>query len=628
LPVTAQFAQSPYFASADLDTAYAASKNKIDLNTPANSRFVVRLSSEFHNCWSSCSDDADEMLAAVRQFTDTIIPTSVDSNLVISKSLRLTDGLVANTGGRHTANEIAVWEFKTGEGRVAYDTSGVEPAVNLSFTGDVSWVGGWGIRIQDGKAQASTTSSKKLYDLITATGEYSIEAWVAPANVTQEGPARIITYSGGISARNFTLGQTLYNYDFLHRSSTTDGDGMPALSTPDDDEVLQATLQHVVTTFDGSNGRQIYVNGQLVSTQDEQEPGILTEWDDTFALVIGNEVSSNRLWEGTVRFAALHDRALTPQQIVQNYDVGVGQKFFLLFNVSDIIELADSYVVFEVSQFDTHSYLFNAPFFASLDDTVSPNNIPLEGMRIGINGREASVGQAYSQLETTLNSADCQNGQQRLSRIGTIIGLEQGPETDEFFLTFERLGNQSNVFVEATPTPHPEDTSTTEAPQFGLRNFAEINASMSAMTGVSVTQSQVRDTFTTIEKSLPSIETLGTFVSSQQMAITQLAIRYCDVLVEDTTLRNNIFPDFDFSSAVSTAFDTDGRNAIINQLLSHMVGSNIQTQPLDSDLTTELNRLFNTLTVCTGDCDPQRRTLTVVKSACAAVLGSAVMLVQ
>lgn len=624
---TAEFPQSPYFASSDLDTAYQASKNKIDLNTPASSRFVVRLSGEFHNCWSTCSNDAATMLAAVQQLSDSIVPTAVDPSLIISKSLRLTDGLVANTGGRHTANEIALWEFKTGEGRVAYDTSGVEPAINLTFSGDVSWVGGWGISVQNGKAQASTSSSKKLHDLITATGEYSLEAWVAPANVTQEGPARIMSYSGGTDARNFTLGQTLYNYDFLHRSSTTDADGMPALSTPDADEVLQATLQHVVVTFDGTNGRQIYVNGALINAPDSESPGTLSEWDDTFAFVIGNEVSNNRLWQGTVRLAAIHDRALTPAQIQQNYDVGVGQKFYLLFNVSSIINMADSYVVFEVSQFDSHSYLFNAPFFASLDENANPDNIPLRGMRIGINGREARVGQAYSRLNTTLNSTDYQNGQQVLSRIGTLIGLEQGPEADEFFLTFEQLGTQSNAYVEATPTPLPADTSTTEAPVYGLRHFAEINATMSAMTGVSQTNSAIQTTYSQIEQALPSVETLDTFVSAQQMAITQLAIEYCNALVEDTALRANVFPGFNFDAAPNIAFDTQGRNQIINPLLVRMVDTDLSTQPTDTSIRDELNALITLLTPATGTNNAQR-TRTVVKASCAAVLGSAVMLLQ
>jgi hypothetical protein len=33
-------------------------------------------------------------------------------------------------------------------GNIAYDTSGHEPALNLTLSGDVTWVGGWGINIK------------------------------------------------------------------------------------------------------------------------------------------------------------------------------------------------------------------------------------------------------------------------------------------------------------------------------------------------------------------------------------------------------------------------------------------------------------------------------------------------
>ena len=36
---------------------------------------------------------------------------------------------------------------------------------------------------------------------------------------------------------------------------------MPQLQTPDAAMALQASLQHVVLTYDPVNGRQIYVNG-------------------------------------------------------------------------------------------------------------------------------------------------------------------------------------------------------------------------------------------------------------------------------------------------------------------------------------------------------------------------------
>ncbi len=90
-------------------------------------------------------------------------------------------------------------------------------------------------------------ASRKLHDLIKGTGEYTLEAWVAPGNVAQE-EARIVSYSGGVATRNFMLGQTLYSYDFFNRTSSTGQAGDPALTTSADDEDLQATLQHVVAT--------------------------------------------------------------------------------------------------------------------------------------------------------------------------------------------------------------------------------------------------------------------------------------------------------------------------------------------------------------------------------------------
>ena len=75
------------------------------------------------------------------------------------------------------------------------------------------------------------------------------------------------------------------------------------------------------------------------------------------------------------------------------------------------------------------------------------------GMRIGINGKEASIGQAYQHLDTTLSSAQYQPGVgQKLSALGTIIALEKGSESDEFFLTFEVFGNNTHIVLEPAAT--------------------------------------------------------------------------------------------------------------------------------------------------------------------------------
>ncbi|MDG9667973.1 LamG domain-containing protein [Hahella sp. CR1] len=626
---SAAIPQSPYFASADVDAAYAAAKSKMDLGTPANSRFVVRLRDEFHNCWSgSCASDAAKMLEAVETFSGSIDPDQVDPDLVASKALNLTDGLAANSGGRYEQNVIALYEFKTGQGVTAYDTSGIEPTLNLTLSNDVEWVGGWGIKLSGGKAQGSTTNSKKLHDLITATGEYSIEAWVAPGNVTQEGPARIVSYSAGVNARNFTLGQVQYSYSLLNRTSETDQNGEPALVTDDGDQDLQATLQHVVATYSPANGRRIYVNGKFTGDEDMTTAGNLNDWDDTFAFVLGNEASNNRPWDGTIRMVAIHNRALTETQISQNFEAGVGQKFYLLFGTSHLIDVPQSYVVFEVSQFDSYSYLFNAPFFISLDPNAEPSSIPVKGMRLGMNGREVTVGQAYKNMDITLNETSYTPGSgQVMSDRGTIIALEKGPEEDEFFLTFELLGSNSHVFLEAEPTPPGAPADGDPVPEIGLRNFDEINATMSAITGVNASDPGVKSTFETVKQQLPTVENINTFLASHQMGVTQLAIQYCDALVEDNTLRSAFFPGFDFNASASSAFSGAGRDLIIDPLLDKGMGVNLASQPDSADVRAELNQLIDKLVACGGGCSADR-TETIVKASCAAVLGSAAMLVQ
>ncbi len=623
---TAAVAQSPYFAGADVDAAYEAAQSKIDLETPANSRFVIRLGSQFHNCWSDCQADAAEMLMEITNLANGITPTQVDPSLVTSMALTLPDGIISSAGGRHETNVIALYEFKTGSGNTAFDTSGVEPAVNLTLSGTYNWVGGWGVQFIDGKAQGSTTASAKLHDLITATGEYTIEAWVAAANVTQDGPARIVTYSGGSMTRNFMIGQTLYNYDTFNRSDQSNQNGEPQMSSADADEDLQATLQHVVMTYDPANGRRLYVNGVFTDDIDTVPGGLLNEWDDTFALALASEVDNNNRWEGTVRLLAIHNRVLTDEQITQNFDVGVGEKYFLLFNVTDHVGIEDAYVVFEVSQFDSYSYLFDEPFFVVLGTGVTLGNIPISGIRIGANGRELPVGQAFKNVDVTINDVDyAVEGLQRISSLGTVIPLEKGPALDEFFLTFEVLGSSTNVVVEASPTPQPPPPDVPRDPNVGIRNFAEINYTMSMMTGIPVSNPDIMDTYNRVHQAMPVQTKLIGFISSQQMGITQLAIEYCNALVDDTTSRAAYWPNFDWNEGLTTAFNV--RSEVLDPLVANMVGLNINTQPDIVALEGEVNALITRLVNCGGSCEADR-VERIMKGACASVLGSAAMLIQ
>ncbi len=633
----------PYFADATVDVAYEAAKSKINLDDPGESRLAVRLSLEFHNCWSqSCSNDGQAMEDAIERFANTIVPTQVDPALVYSKALRLVDGTVASGGNRYEDAQIALWEFKTGTGLTAFDTSGVDPAIDLNFSGNVEWFGGWGITINDGKAQASTTSSAKLFDVLQESGEFSVEAWVIPGNVTQE-EARIISYSAGQNARNFTLQQTLYDYHFLLRTNETSLDGDPALSTPSAEEVLQATLQHVVVTYNPIDGRRIYVNGELRSQVDAVPGGTLIDWESTFAFVIGNEASGDALWQGTVRLAAVHRRALTQAQVMQNFNVGVGEKFYLLFDISEIIQAAaeSSYVLFEAAQFDSYAYLFDKPHFITLDGSA-PEGIAMNGMRIAMNGQEIPFGQSYARLEQTLSAQAFGELGQPLSDLGAVLPLEKGPDSDQFFLTFDELGPESysrdpdpTLVITRTPLA-PTDPA--RASHIGLKTFDEIAATYAAVTGVDANTTAVDMTFQELRQSLPAVEDVNTFLSSHQVAIAQLAIEYCNALIDGPDA-GGYFPGFNFNGNPATELAAGApRDRLVRPLIENIVGNleadpaRIGTQPSYALVREEL-ATFNAAGTRPDNLIDRliaggSNTRAISKGVCAATLGSAVTLIQ
>lgn len=619
-------AQSPFFASDDIDKAYEAAKRVINLDDPTNSRLIIRLRNEFHNCWSDCQSNSSEMELAINAISEEITGDVISPEMVVSKSLLLTDGLVASSGGRFESDIIALYQFKTGSGNTAYDTSGIAPAANLTLTGDVEWLGSWGLSFTNGKAQASTANSKKIHDLITSTNEFSIEAWLTPNNVVQEGPARIISYSAGDNDRNFTLGQSQYNYDFMLKTAESNTNGEPALSTPDADEVLQATLQHVVLTYSATQGRRMYINGKLINITDEAISPIAF-WDDSFALILGKEASNNHKWQGNIRLLAIYNRALAQNHISQNYEVGVGEKFYLLFSISDLVELVNTYIMFEVSQYDNYSYLFTNPNVVNLDGKSLPNDIPLEKMFIGINGKQSLQGQVYANLSTSISTSQALDVPVPLSPLGTIIALEKGASLDEFFLSFEQLGKHSNVILPVSFTAPADNYADNDSADIGLRNFAQIYATMAVLTGVDKASTKVATTYELVKQQLPTLTNIETFISAQQMGITQLAIAYCDTAFNDDTIRTNWFPDANLTASPEVSFDAAGRLNLLNPLLDRLMPSTPNTQPNKADVQQELDNLITRLSSCGDNCSADR-SMTIAKSTCAAVLASSVMLVQ
>ena len=636
-------AQQPYFADpnpADLQAAYVAAQPKINLATPNLSRFYQRLADDMHHCWPTqssggapdCPGSAAAMLAQLTAFANGIPVTPIDPTLVVSNALTLTQGTIAAGGSRYDANVIAMYMFQTGQGSTAYDTSGVTPEADLQLSGNVTWVGGWGIDVgQGGKAQASTSASAKFASMIQGSGEYTFEAWVAPANVTQTG-AYIVSYSGSNTTRDATLAQAAMQYQGMTRSSATDTNGNPPLITTTAGGAAQAALQHVVLTYDPVNGQKFYVNGVFTGDVDPAKGGSLANWDSTFALVLGNEVTGQRQWQGVIKFVAIHNRALTPAQIQQNFAAGVGQKYFLLFGVSALSGVPQSYILFQASQYDNYSYLFYQPKFISLDRTAAvPSNLQISGIRIGVNGALAPAGQSYATLAAAVGGANytAANGQ-LLSNLGTVIPVTLGPGQDLFFLSFDQLGSHVHAYVDPPVNATPPAPSTTPQPDFGIATFERVHHTLANITGVSINDPVVSSLYNVSQQSMPAGPLIAAFAPAQQTAISQLAHAYCSEMMASQSLRDTFFSsnglDASLNSTSSSFFGASGspqRLIVINALVAKGVGSNVTPQAATA-VQNEVEALLTRIPVI----NPAATVSQASIATCTAVLGSAAAMLQ
>jgi hypothetical protein len=111
--------------------------------------------------------------------------------------------------------------------------------------------------------------------------------------------------------------------------------------------------------------------------------------------------------------------------------------------------------MFTASQYDSYSYLFARPTFINLNPSWTPtSDISIAGIRIGVNGVEVPVDQAYIPLSVNVDAADYSpTTGQLLSPLGTVIPLQNGPASDQFFLTFAQIGTSTHTYTTPMPTP-------------------------------------------------------------------------------------------------------------------------------------------------------------------------------
>jgi len=242
---------------------------------------TARPSSDAYRQWKTSRDDRRRELAELEQLIREKYGDSSKANSI--------DGLQLLYLPEETVGTKLV------------DQSGVGEPLNLTSGGKPRF--------------ASSGPAKKLIAEAKSSKEFSIEVWLTPATDSQTGPARIVTLSRDSGQRNFTLGQDGNRFDLRFRTTKTDQNGLPSLASPAGTATTRKS--HIVFTFDATADVSCYLDGKQVASR--QFGGDLANWDDNLQLAIGDELTGERRWEGTLHFIALYSKALSPEQIARNF---------------------------------------------------------------------------------------------------------------------------------------------------------------------------------------------------------------------------------------------------------------------------------------------------------------------
>ena len=212
-----------------------------------------------------------------------------------------------------------LYDFASSSGPLVQDRSGVGQPINLRISDPTSVRRSEGaLEVRGKTAIRSDKPAKKLIDAVRHSGSLTIEAWIQPANTSQDGPARIVSLSKSSNERNFTLGQDKDKFEVRLRTTRTSTNGIPSVASPA--KSLNTKLTHVVYTHDRGGQTRIFLNGKSIIAKNVG--GLPSNWNGSFQLGLANEMTNDRPWLGTFSLVAIYNRSLSPGEVGQNFKAG------------------------------------------------------------------------------------------------------------------------------------------------------------------------------------------------------------------------------------------------------------------------------------------------------------------
>jgi hypothetical protein len=154
-------------------------------------------------------------------------------------------------------------------------------------------------------------STSRVRNAIAASGECTIFVHVRPANTTQTGPVRFVSYSPpDTTQRNFLVGQSGQEVKGRLRTTATDSNGMsPELITSSLLNTSEDT--RAVLRFNGTHRLLSAKRGSSTSHVSAATGGNLTNWNGSWRILVGNEDTNDRAYLGRIYRVEIYDVALT-----------------------------------------------------------------------------------------------------------------------------------------------------------------------------------------------------------------------------------------------------------------------------------------------------------------------------
>ncbi len=239
-----------------------------------------------------------------RTFRSGLLDSDVETSTInITPDSRVEDDLVA------------LYSFNEASGATIKDRTSSPLNLNIKNVGRTTRVPS-GVRIDQSTVINTAGGANKINNGVRSSNEITVEMWLEPADIAQT-DAMLFGLSANNNARNIGMFQNGVDLSSYLRSTATNTKGEPPTTATG---ALQQAMMHVVFTRDAAGVSKLFIDGNEVAA--DTVGGDLGNWISSHRLHLGAERDLSGSWLGTYYMLAVYDRALTQNEVVQNFAFG------------------------------------------------------------------------------------------------------------------------------------------------------------------------------------------------------------------------------------------------------------------------------------------------------------------